>query len=101
MKNHVSEVLQALAVVGDEELVCRIDEEVHRRLGRGGRHCSDIIIALPLHLLLGTGLPWRGLELGRHGVVVAVVVGSIVSSGFGVVGGSVVLVALFAVALFD
>ena len=41
------------------------------------------------------------LELGWHGGVVVVVVGSVVGGGgFGVVGGSVVIVALFAVNLF-
>jgi hypothetical protein len=102
VKHHVSEVLLALGVVGQEELVRGVDGKVLRRLGGGGTHCSDIIIALPLHLLLGAGgLPWRCLELGRHGGVVVVVVGSVVGGGgFGVVGGSVVLVALFAVNLF-
>ena len=101
MKNHVSDVLLALGVVGHEELVRGVDGKVLRRLGGGGRHHSDIIIALPLHLLLGAGgLPWRCLELGRHGGVVVVVVGSVVGGGFGVIGGSVVLVDLFTVNLF-
>jgi hypothetical protein len=44
-KNHVSKVLQALTVVGYEELVCQTDGEVHWQLGGGGRHHSDIILA--------------------------------------------------------
>ena len=52
MKNHVSDVLLALGVVGHEEL----DGEVLRRLGGGGRHCSSSG-ALPLSLLGTGGLP--------------------------------------------
>jgi hypothetical protein len=72
-------------------------------LGRGGRHRSDIIIALPLNLLLCAGLPRWGLELGRHGGVGIVGGGSVVGSGVGVGGGGggvgvgVVVFALFVV----
>ncbi len=65
-------------------------QKVLRRLGGGGRHRSDII-ALPLSLL-GAGLPWRGLELGRHGGVVVLVGGSVVVGGVGVVCGGVSVV---------
>jgi hypothetical protein len=106
VKNHIGKVLRALAVVGYEELVCRINGEVHWQLGDGGRHRSDII-DLPLNLL-GAGLPRWGLELGWHVGVVVVVVSSVVGSGIGVVsgsgvgvvGGSVVLITLFTVNFF-
>jgi hypothetical protein len=75
LKSHVSNVLRAHAVIGDKELVCGVNGEVHRQLGGGGRHRSNIVT------LLGTGLPRQGLDLGWHGGVVVVVEGSIVGSG--------------------
>ena len=56
MKNHISDVLLALGMVGHEELVRGVDGEVLRRLGGGGRHCSSSG-ALPLSLLGAGGLP--------------------------------------------
>ena len=100
VKNHVSDVLLALAVIRHEELVRGVDGEVHGWLGCRGRHHLDIIITLLLGGLLCSGLPWRGLELGRHDGAVDVVGGSIVVSDIGVVDGSVDLVALFTVDLF-
>jgi len=83
-------VLQALTVVGDKEEVCR-------RFGGEGRHLS-YVSALPL----GGRLPWRGLQLGRHGGVVIIVEGSVAADSVGVSGGSrgVVPVALFIVGDF-
>ena len=97
MNNHGSMVLQALAVVGDKELVDGVDGEVCRRFGGEGRHLS-YISTLPV----GARLPWRGLQLGRHGGVVIVVGGSVTADSVGVSGGSgfVVRVALFIVGDF-
>ena len=83
MNNHGSMVLQALAVVGDKELVDGVDGEVCRRFGGEGRHLS-YVSALPL----GGRLPWRGLQLGRHGGVVIVVGGSV--AAYSVVGGPLI-----------
>ena len=90
MNNHGSTVLQALTVVGDKEEVCRT-------FGGEGRHLS-YVSALPL----GGRLPWRGLQLGRHGGVVIIVEGSVAADSVGVSGGStgVVPVALFIVGNF-
>ena len=52
VKNHVSNVLLALAVVRHQELDLGVNEEVHGRLGHRERHRRDIIIALLLGGLL-------------------------------------------------
>jgi hypothetical protein len=89
MKNHVSDVLLALAVVGHKELVRGVDGEVLRRQSGGGRHCSG----RGAFLLGGLLCCWKRLdELGRHGGEVVVVGGSVVGGGGGGDGVGIIVV---------
>jgi hypothetical protein len=89
VKNHVSDVLLALAVVGHEELVRGVDGEVLRRQSGGGRHCSG----RGAFLLGGLLCCWKRLdELGRHGGEVVVVGGSVVGGGGGGDGVGIIVV---------
>ena len=67
-KYNVGDVRLALDVVRDEALLRGVDGVVHRRVGGGGRHRSDIITFRLLGGLFGAGggLPH---EPGRHGGV--------------------------------
>jgi hypothetical protein len=100
--NSVGYVRIALDVVRDEVIVRRVDGVVHRRLGGGGRHLSDIFAFRLLGGLLGAGV---GLphEPGRHGGIVGVFGGSVVDGGVGVgvVGIGVGVVDVFAFVVGD
>jgi len=101
-KYNVGDVRLALDVVRDEVLLRGVDGVVHRRLGGGGRHRSDIITFCLLGGLLGAGggLPH---EPGWHGGVFggSVFRGSIVDGGvINVGGGGGVVDTLFVVGDF-
>jgi hypothetical protein len=100
--NSVGNVRIALDVVRDEVIVRRVDGVVHRRLGGGGRHLSDIVAFRLLGGLLGAGvgLPHKP---GRHGGIVGVFGGSVVDGGVGVgvVGIGVGVVGVFAFVVGD
>jgi hypothetical protein len=101
-KYNVGDVRLAHDVVRDEVLLRGVDGVVHRRVGGGGRHRSDIITFRLLGGLLGAsgGLPHKP---GRHGGVFggSVFGGSVVDGGVvDVGGGDGVVNALFIVGDF-